>query len=201
MALSNFPELKSAIAGYLHRSDLTAVIPDFVSLAEKRIIRDLIQRGGHSLLEASATIVPTADVAAQPTDFESVRSLVTSESNPRQIQAVPLDVLRSKFAIAGTGRAYALQGSDILLSPDAGDYSLILYYYKTPTAMDDSVNTTNQLFPALSDMYLYASLIEGSLYIKNDPTVWATAYSNALSSIVKSNRSSVWGNGLAVRPA
>ena len=41
MALATYSDLKTAVANYLARSDLTAVIPDFVRLAETRLRREL----------------------------------------------------------------------------------------------------------------------------------------------------------------
>ena len=41
MAISQFSELKTALANWLKRSDLTSRIPEFVSLAEDRIAKDL----------------------------------------------------------------------------------------------------------------------------------------------------------------
>ena len=198
--LTTYTELKSDIATYLHRSDLTDVIPAFISLAQKRIVRDLIQRGGHAKLEASSSITPTANVATLPADFESIRSLVTGDSSPVRIQAIPLDVLNSSYSVSGTGHAYAKQGDTIILSPDAGDSTVTLYYYKTPADMGVSV-ATNELYPDFSDLYLYASLIEGCMYIQTDPTVWASAYSNAMDSVIKTNRVSAWANGMSVRAA
>ncbi len=40
MAISNYSELKAAIADWLNRSDLTDSIPDFIALAETRHKRD-----------------------------------------------------------------------------------------------------------------------------------------------------------------
>ena len=41
MALTTFDELKASIADFLNRDDLTAVIPDFVKLAETKMNREL----------------------------------------------------------------------------------------------------------------------------------------------------------------
>ena len=41
MALTNYSELKSSIADFLNRDDLTSVIPTFISLAEAQFARDL----------------------------------------------------------------------------------------------------------------------------------------------------------------
>jgi len=37
MALTTYTELKSSLADWLNRSDLTSVIPDFISLAEAQM--------------------------------------------------------------------------------------------------------------------------------------------------------------------
>ena len=41
MALNNYSDLKTTVANYLARSDLTSVIPDFIQLAEQRLRREL----------------------------------------------------------------------------------------------------------------------------------------------------------------
>ena len=41
MAIATYTELKTSIASWLNRDDLTSVIPDFISLAEAGINRDL----------------------------------------------------------------------------------------------------------------------------------------------------------------
>ena len=44
MAITTYTELKSAVANHLARTDLTSVIPDFISLAEARLSRELETR-------------------------------------------------------------------------------------------------------------------------------------------------------------
>ena len=41
MALATYSDLKTTIANYLARSDLTSQIPDFITLAENRLRREL----------------------------------------------------------------------------------------------------------------------------------------------------------------
>ena len=41
MALSNYTELQASVADFLNRSDLTSVIPDFVTMAEADLNRTL----------------------------------------------------------------------------------------------------------------------------------------------------------------
>ena len=44
MALANYADLQASVANWLHRADLTAVIPDFVAIAEARMSADLDAR-------------------------------------------------------------------------------------------------------------------------------------------------------------
>ena len=53
MALGTYSELKTSIANYLNRDDLTAVIPDFITLTENRLDRELRVRA--NMIRASTT--------------------------------------------------------------------------------------------------------------------------------------------------
>ena len=44
MSITNYTELKTAVANFLARSDLTDRIPEFISLAEGRLSRELESR-------------------------------------------------------------------------------------------------------------------------------------------------------------
>ncbi len=39
MALSNYTDLKTAVASWMKRSDVTAKVPDYITLAEKKIVK------------------------------------------------------------------------------------------------------------------------------------------------------------------
>ena len=59
MAISTYAELKTAIANFLARDDLTNEIDDFIDLAESRISRELETR----LQDTRTTLTTTADNA------------------------------------------------------------------------------------------------------------------------------------------
>ena len=54
MAITTYTELKSAIADYMARSDLTGNVEDFIALAEARLNRLL------KMVETDATLTGTA---------------------------------------------------------------------------------------------------------------------------------------------
>jgi hypothetical protein len=76
VAINNYATLVAAIAEWLARSDLTARIPDFVTLAEAKINRVLL----HPRMETRTTV--TVDTGATspefldlPSDFQTMRSV------------------------------------------------------------------------------------------------------------------------------
>ena len=65
MALTTYDELKSSIADFLDRDDLTTVIPDFITLAETKMNREI----RHWRMEKRATAVLDTQYSALPNDF------------------------------------------------------------------------------------------------------------------------------------
>lgn len=55
MALATYTELKASVANYLNRSDLTSIIPDFISLTEGKLNRDLLLRSSVVRAETTTT--------------------------------------------------------------------------------------------------------------------------------------------------
>src|SRR5210317_1100002 len=73
MALSTFSELKTSVANYLNRDDLTSVIPDFITLTENRINRELRSRANVSMVITTTT--SGTDLYDFPADLIELRSV------------------------------------------------------------------------------------------------------------------------------
>ena len=71
MAISNYSDLQSTVANYLHRGDLTGQIPDFISLAEARINRKLRLRA----MENTASGTTTGQTISLPTGFVAAKRI------------------------------------------------------------------------------------------------------------------------------
>jgi hypothetical protein len=152
----NYGTLKTAVAGYLHRTDLTTQIPDFVDQARLRIGADL--RALPNWTTGTVTSF-SASLAALPANLSRLVSVTDSSGNP--LMPLPLD-------IAGqyTGGVYAVAGSDLYV-PGAGSSTIIaLAYYSIPAAL---VNNADVSVPMLEypNLWLYASVMEGALYVQD----------------------------------
>ena len=78
MSITTYTELKTAVANFLARTDLTTQIPDFISLAEARLSRELESRSQEK--RANATLVVGDEFVALPTDLREVRQVKLNTS-------------------------------------------------------------------------------------------------------------------------
>ena len=79
MALTTYTELKSSLADWLNRTDLTSVIADFISLAEAQMERQLRTR--QMIVRATASFAAAAEYGTVPDDFMEVKS-IKLDTNP-----------------------------------------------------------------------------------------------------------------------
>lgn len=184
MAISDYATLKTTIADYLHRSDLSdAVVSNFVQFAEARMNRKL------RLLEQETSglvsLVAGAQSVALPTGWIETID-VTYDSDKRSIQPQTLKALNSqKTYDTTTGRPYlyATSGGNMVFEITAdATYSIAIDYYKK---WDIETDDTNWLLTNSPDAYLYGSLLEAKAYIKNigDMVVWSEGLKIALADL------------------
>tara|TARA_R100001509_G_scaffold71299_1_gene39791 strand:- start:1936 stop:2556 length:621 start_codon:yes stop_codon:yes gene_type:complete len=198
MALTNYTELKASIADFLNRDDLTAVIPDFITLAESGMNREV----RHWRMETRKTAVLDTQYTALPTDFlEPIRmSLNTADTNTLEmVNAFQISNLRAQN-LNTTGRPVnfsILDGSiEVFPSPDS-NYTLEMLYYQKIDELG-SVNTSNWVLSNFPDAYLYGSLVHSSPYLAEDNRIqtWAALYQKAINDInSESERSKTSGSG------
>ena len=83
MSISTFDELKTSVADFLNRDDLTNVIPQFIKLAEARANREI----RHWRMEKRATATLDTQFTSLPTDFlEAIRlTLNTPNTKPLEV--------------------------------------------------------------------------------------------------------------------
>ncbi len=178
MALVNYSDLKTSIADWLNRSDLTATIPDFITLAESGFNKEI--RNRKMIKRATATI--DSQYSAVPSDWLQTVDFVI-ETNPvvtlEFITNEKLDKLRETYTSSGTPKFYTIVGQELEVLPIPDSATLtgeITYYSKIPNLTD--VNPTNWLMNSSPDIYLYGSLLQSAPYLVDDSriAVWASLY-------------------------
>ena len=190
MAFTNYNDLKTTVANYLGRSDLTTAIPDFISLAELRLQRELRTR--QMLKSATATMVSGDAKVALPTDFLEIRDLHV-QGNPRMpvTYMSPSTFTRDARADeSGKPIYYTVLANEFQFAPIPDTaYVLEILYYAKPTVLSDS-NTSNVFLANYPDALLYASLLEAEPYLINDARsqTWASLYDRAVKNILDADQ-------------
>lgn len=189
MSLTNYSDLKTSVANYLARTDLTNQIPDFIRLAEYRMRREVRIR---QMLKSATTVTVSGDATVEmPTDFLEVRDFVVVGNPTQPLSYVSPSALSRNAISSTTGKPteYTILASEFQLSPvPSSVYTLQVLYYAAPTLLSDE-NASNVFMANVPDMLLYASLIEAEPYLMNDarlPT-WVSMYERASASVTKSD--------------
>ncbi len=192
MAFTNYSALKTTVANYLGRTDLTSQIPDFITLAETRLARELRTR---QMLKSATSPMTSGDAKiALPTDFLEVRDLYI-QGNPR----MPVTYL-SPSAFTRDARAdesgkpfyYTVLASEFVFAPvPDGTRTLEILYYAKPAVQSDS-NASNVFLANYPDALLYGALAEAEPYLINDARLqtWISLYDRAINNINESDEGS-----------
>ena len=205
MALTSYSELKSSIADWLNRDDLTAVIPDFIALAEAQMERRLPTQ--KMVKRANATI--DTPFSALPSDFLSLKSLILTSTSPvKQLVFLSQDEMDAKKTIyspTGKPQYFALVGNqiEVLPAPDTG-YTAEITYIATLAKLSDT-NTSNWVLARHPDVYLYGSLLQAAPYLRDDERVglWSSQYQAAIEDMLLQNERAAFSQGrtaMTVKP-
>lgn len=200
MSLETYDDLKSEIATYLNRGDLTSQIDTFIDLAEEHHrnylrVRQLQKR-------AQASLSTSSKYLALPAGFLYMRVL--------RLLTTPVSVLQFVNEEEITRQAQSAAGKPLYFTiheeiefervPDS-EYSAEMIYYASPTPLSSS-NQTNVVLTNFPALYLYGALAAAEPFLDNDDRlpVWKALYEAYLEGANVSDRKSRHaGNRLVTR--
>lgn len=167
MSITTYSELKTAVANWLHRSDLTDRIPEFIALAESRMSRDLAKTRE---LILRTTTAATTEYHALPSDFQAAVSLVVDTADGKRLNYMPTDQISQKYPNTPSGipEVFDIVGQYFRIVPvNTNGYTInVTYRAKVPALTD--VATTNYILTTHPDLYLWASRLEAADYCGDD---------------------------------
>ena len=185
MAISTYTELKTAVANWLDRDDLTDRIPEFIALAEARMNRVLRLR----MMEAkyTASTVGAQRNYALPTGYLQMRNFQLNTSPITTLSYVSPEIFDRLWggSTGGTPQFYTILANEIQLGPiPASVQTMEMLFYKKITALS-STNLTEQMLTDNPDIYLYGALLEAEPFIMNDERVslWALGFEKAVANL------------------
>ena len=201
MSITTYAELKSSIADFLDRDDLTSVIDTFIDLTEA----DINRRVRHWRMENRATAEIDGRYSAIPADFlEPIRLHIESDNQPLEsLSPYRMQELRQSTSdAAGKPQYYALTQGEIELYPTPNvAYNLEMFYVARLPALSDSV-TTNVILQYHPDIYLYGSLMHAAPYLGEDARtpIWSNLYAGAVEAAKReSDQAKTSGSGLRMK--
>ena len=201
MALSTYAELKSSVANWLNRTDLTDEISDdFIKLTEADFNAKLRIRA----MEQIDTITIDSETETVPTGFIAVRSFyILSNSTKYPLEYItPANMFETRGGSrTGKPRAYTIESDNETEtfrfgpSPDTS-YTGYLSYYKAISPLSVS-NTSNWMLANHPAVYLYGSLYHASNFLGGiDPQQaqnWLAMYSTAMERCEQNDKQDSYG--------
>lgn len=200
MSLDTYANLKTELAAWAGRSDLTSYLDSYIDMFEAWCNRNLRVRQ----MEGEATSV-ASEYMDLPNDFVELRDIQWQGSPRRQLSYVTPEYadLYDSSGAAGTPRYYTIVGNQIRLvpAPDATTTIRISYWQKVP-ALSGS-NTTNWLLTAFPDAYLYGCLLHARMFVSDEGRAAAidAGWQRVMQELQASGRKSNTGGSLAVKTA
>jgi len=182
MAITTYDELKSSIADFLNRDDLTPVIPTFIALAEAQMDRDI----RHWRQEKRVETTLDEQYENLPTDFIEWQDVSLSDGTGLQLISMAEMQDRKGRSLEAGKPLYFRSTADQLEFYPAPDqsYTLSLQYFARTPALTDA-DPTNWVLVYAPDVYLYGALAHSAPYLKDDARtqIWAALYQNAIESM------------------
>lgn len=166
MALDTFIGLKTSIADWIARDDLTSQIPDFVSLFEAYARREY----GGTVLASKSSLTTTAnqDTLALGVAPRGIKYIGHDDGS--DMRQAGIEELNRMGNTVGKPIMWAWEtGSQtvrLFPVPDS-DYDIVMYYSTSLSGLSAD-GDTNWLLTNYPDIYLYGSLLQARQYLQDE---------------------------------
>lgn len=196
MAITNYTELKSAVADWLNRDDLTTVIPSFIALAEAKLNRDV----RHFKMEKRAESTLDSRFHQLPSDWLEIVRINLNGTTARVLNYITPETMTKKREengnATGTPHYYTFVSGELEFFPTPdGDYSMDMVYRAKLDGLSDT-QATNWLITESPDVYLYGALVQSAPYLKDDERlqVWAALSTESVQALNRASKQAVSGS-------
>ena len=199
MALATYSDLKTSIANWLNRTDLTSEISeDFIVLTEKDFNSKLRIRKMNAT-DSSFSI--NAETVALPSGFLQVRDFYIVEGGTKYalkyITPAQMDQIKGS-STSGMPSTFTILGDNFRFAPTpASTYTATINYYKEFDPLS-STNTSNYILSNHPSIYLYGALYHAANFLggiePRQVQQWQGMYSTALERLERNDREDQYGS-------
>ena len=165
MAFNTYTDLQTSIASWLARDDLTASIPDFITLFEAEASRRMKVRQQQVL----TTLTPVSGAIALPTDYLSWIRLTWTGSPIIDLEYVHPSYIQQHYPDDPTANpsVWTIEAGIIKVMPVDSTPLAFLYNQKTPALS----GTLNWLYTNHPDIYLAGAMFEAAKFTKDPDAI------------------------------
>jgi hypothetical protein len=195
---TTYADLKTEIAGFINRNDLTSMVDTFIDQCEA----EMQVRVKELEFEETSTVTVTAGLATLPTGFLSARSVVWNGDTARPLTyATPAKLDVANAASPDFVNYYTIIGDQMKFADD-GDGTAIVTHNAKFTPLSGSA-TSNSILAEFPSAYLYGSLVHAATYCKDFEAAigYKTLFEEQMRLVVQNNADRKYaGAALQVRP-
>ena len=203
MSITTYAELKTAVGRWVGASDdatatslgITSTIDDLVTIAEKRILREVRSKD----TETAISSVISSGVIAVPSDYVAIKYLYLNTTPAQFLEPRSPVWIYENYPYRSSEdqpKFFARETTNFIFGPyPDSTYTVKGVYYKTPaTALSAGVY---DLFTNNPDLYLFGCLAEAEILIGKDARIplWEAKYKKILSDVNGLNMSAELGSG------
>jgi hypothetical protein len=176
-AITSWTTLKTAVADWMAKTNLTGVVPDFIQFGEARIYRDLRIRCMETALDSDIA----SGVVAVPTGYIELKHAYVNSSPVQTLQRKDAEWIYHNYpdrSGSGSPKFIAREAENFIFGPyPASTYNVKGVYYKKLDALSAS-NETNWFITNAPDLLLFAALCEAAPYMNHDERIvtWEKKY-------------------------
>lgn len=188
-----FADLKTKVADYIKRTDLTSVVPTFIQIAQRKIERQY----NFKYMEVRATTASSEAYLTLPARFKELIWFKVKDGNlyydlnhtaPAHALSLYPDIV-SNTGIPAYVATMTNQNEFLIRPTPDKSYTFDIYYYNYLAELSAD-GDTNWLTNNAWELLLYGAMIEAELYMHNDERVatWATLLSDAAAQLLKAEK-------------
>lgn len=163
MSIATYSELKTAIADWMARSDVSGSAADFITLGEARLNRLL------EVVATTATLTGVVDSASVSVSALSIVEPVAlyATDNSQEYFVTPRSL--GSFTVeetSGLPGIWAIEGTNIKFDRPCDQAYSFRFVYQGRFALSDAA-PTNEFLTNNPDLYMAASIVWGAVYTKD----------------------------------
>lgn len=186
MSITTYTELKTAVADWLNRDDLSdARVTDFIQMAENRIFHVL----RIPPMEKYANLTTDSEgKVTVPGDFLEAKDVLF---NAKPLERISTTEFYARDAAQGTPISFMRETVYLRFWPTPGSGNAVkMVYYALPAALSDS-NASNAVFAMSPELYLYGALVAAGTYLGvpvEKLQVWSESFNDTIKRLMDNAR-------------